>query len=70
MSFIKNQEAIRDYSYMELAIDFGERKTVEELFAFRNRLDDQLAAITKGNHCVQIRRVGIEWPEEELYEEE
>ena len=47
MTFIKNLDEIRDYSYVEIAVDFGERKTAEEILAYVKNLSNQLAATTK-----------------------
>ena len=55
MTFIKNVNEIRDYSYVEIAIDFGERKTAEEILAYVKNLSNQLAATTKGHYSVEIK---------------
>jgi hypothetical protein len=62
MSFIKNQEAICDYGYVELAIDFGGRKTMEEILAFAKRLEQELTATSNGFHSVEIKTVDIGHP--------
>lgn len=55
MTFIKNVDEIKDYSYVEIAIDFGERKTAEEILAYVKNLSNQLAATTKGHYSVEIK---------------
>jgi len=56
VSFVKNQEAIRDYSYIELAIDFGRRMTAEQLFAFVEELRDKVEAQAGVDYCVSLKK--------------
>jgi hypothetical protein len=62
MTFIKNVNEIKDYSYVEIAINFGERKTAEEILAYVKNLSNGLAATTQGHHSVEIRRIDREDP--------
>jgi|32_taG_2_1085360.scaffolds.fasta_scaffold16989_2 ribosomal protein L18E len=64
MTFIKNVDEIRDYSYVEIAIDFGERKTAEEILAYVKNLSNQLAATTRGYHNVEIKKIDRESPKD------
>ena len=63
MTFIKNLDEIRDYSYVEIAIDFGERKTAEEILAYVKNLSNQLCASGKGQHSVEIKKIDRDHPE-------
>jgi hypothetical protein len=65
MGLLKNQEAIRDYSYIELAIDFGRRVTAEEIFAFTERIRDEVEQHAGIDYCVNIKRIDLEFPEDE-----
>lgn len=62
MTFIKNLDEIRDYSYVEIAIDFGKRKTAEEILAYVKNLSNQLCASGKGHHSVEIKKIDREHP--------
>lgn len=63
MTFIKNLDEIRDYSYVEIAIDFGERKTAEEILAYVKNLSNQLCASGRGHHSVEIKKIDRDHPE-------
>lgn len=62
MTFIKNVDEIRDYSYVEIGIDFGERRTVEEILAYVKNLSNTLSATTRGHHAVHILKIDREDP--------
>ena len=62
MTFIKNVDEIRDYSYVEIAIDFGERKTAEEILAYVKNLSNQLCASGRGHHSVEIKKIDKDPP--------
>ena len=63
---IKNQEAIRDYGYIELAIDFGRRITAEQVFAFVEELRDKVESQAGIDYVVTLKTIGIEHPENQL----
>ncbi len=64
MSFIKNQNAIQGYSYIDFGIDFGRRMTAEQVFAFANQLQETISKEAKHGSYVQIKSILLEHPED------
>jgi hypothetical protein len=62
MTFIKDVDQIRDYSYVELAVYFGKRMTAEEILAYAKDLSNQLAATSDGSHLVEVKKIDREGP--------
>ena len=54
MSFIKNQDAIRDYGYVEIGIDFDRRVTFNEIVNLVKSLPGYPT----------VKRIRLEAPEE------
>lgn len=63
MGFIKNREAIRDYGYIELGIDFGRRVTAEEIFAFVEEIRDKVEGQAGIDYAVSLKTIELDHPE-------
>lgn len=63
MGFIKNREAIRDYGYIELGVDFSRRITAEEIFAFVEEIRDKVEGQAGIDYAVSLKTIELDHPE-------